>query len=110
MITGRRKIISYSAYLLTIILISVISVSCMGGMGPFAGTAGEEINDNGIETFEVRRGDIFQIVSTTGSIYSNIQNNYSMQGSGEIISAMEKGDSFKKGDIFIRNFTGCSKT
>lgn len=101
MITGRRKIISYSAYLLTIILISVISVSCMGGMGPFAGTAGEEINDNGIETFEVRRGDIFQIVSTTGSIYSNIQNNYSMQGSGEIISAMEKGDSFKKGDILV---------
>ncbi len=97
MINVKSKIILYTAYLFTILLISVFSVSCMG-MGPFAG---EQISDQGIETFEVQKGDIFQIVSTTGSIDSNIQNTYTLQGSGEIISALEKGDSFKKGDILV---------
>ncbi|MBC7333355.1 MAG: HlyD family efflux transporter periplasmic adaptor subunit [Actinobacteria bacterium] len=55
----------------------------------------------GIEVFEVKRGDILQVVSTSGSIDSKTKNTYTLQVSGKVISALEKGDSFKKGDILV---------
>ena len=94
---NKRKTILVIVSAITVLLISIISVSCMGG---FPGSTGE-VADQGIEVFEIQRGDILQIVSTTGSIDSKVQNSYTPQGSGEIISTLEKGDAFKKGDILV---------
>ena len=99
MIKNKRKVIISIISVLAVFLVSIIPASCMGAL-PFAG------NDDGIarqniEIFEVERGDIFQIVSTTGSVDSNVQNTYTLQGSGEIISALEKGDIFSKGDLIV---------
>jgi len=96
---NKRKTILIIISVLTVILISIVSVSCMG-MGPFAGSI-DEMADQGIEIFEVKRGNIYQIVSTTGSIGSEVQNTYMLQVSGEIISALEKGEIYRKGDILV---------
>ncbi len=98
MFKNKRKIIILIVSLLILLLISIISVSCMG-MGSF--TNAEDTANQGIETVEVQRGNIFQLVSTTGSVDSDSLNTYTLQGSGEIISALEKGDSFKGGDILV---------
>ncbi|MBL7060993.1 MAG: efflux RND transporter periplasmic adaptor subunit [Actinobacteria bacterium] len=95
---NKRKTILVIVSAITVLLISIISVSCMGG---FPGSTGE-VADQGIEVFEIQRGDILQIVSTTGSIDSKVQNSYTLQGSGEIISTLEKGDAFKKGDVLVK--------
>lgn len=96
---NKRKTILVIVSALTVILISIVSISCMR-MGPFSGSS-DGIDDQGIEVFEVQKGNIFQIVSTTGSIGSEVQNTYTLQVSGEIISALEKGEIFRKGDILV---------
>ena len=98
MFKNKRKIIILIVSLLILLLISIISISCMG-MGSF--TNAEDTANQGIETFEVQRGDIFQLISTEGSVDSDSLNTYTLQGSGRIISALEKGDSFKEGDILV---------
>lgn len=95
MFKNKRKNIFLIISTFILLLISIISFSCMG---PFSNTEDNTANQ-GIETFEVRRGDIFQLVSTTGTVDSETLNTYTISVSGEIISALEKGDSFKKGDI-----------
>jgi HlyD family secretion protein len=97
--TNKRKVYASVVSVIVISLVIIFSVSCTGGL-PFTGTGdGKEGQD--IEFFKVKRGDIFQIVSTTGSVDSDMQNTYTLQGSGEIISALEKGDIFSKGDILV---------
>ncbi|MBU2563111.1 MAG: efflux RND transporter periplasmic adaptor subunit [Actinobacteria bacterium] len=95
---NKRKTILVIVSAITVLLISIISVSCMGG---FPGSTGG-VADQGIEVFEIQRGDILQIVSTTGSIDSESLNTYTLQGSGGIISALEKGDTFKEGDVLVK--------
>jgi len=70
------------------------------GIGPFAGPS-EDMTAQDMEIFEVKRGNILQLISTTGSVDSNVQNTYTMQGSGEIVAVLEKGDEFKKGDTLV---------
>jgi len=96
---NKRKTVISIISAFTVFLVSIILVSCTG-IGPFAGFD-DGIIDQGIEIFEVQKGDIRQIVSTTGSVDSDIQNTYTVQGSGEIISALEKGDAFSEGDILV---------
>lgn len=100
MIINKRKIILLIACASILLLISVISTSCMG-IGPFSGSS-DETDSQGIETFEIQRGNIYQIVSATGSVDSESLNTYTLQGSGEIISALEKGDTFKEGDVLVK--------
>jgi HlyD family secretion protein len=97
MFKNKRKIIISIVSVLILLLISIISVSCMG-MGSFSGTADDSANQE-IEIFKVKKGSIYQLISTTGSVDSDSLNTYTLQGTGEIISALEKGDSFKKGDV-----------
>ena len=96
---NKRKTILIIISVLTIILISIVSVSCMG-MGPFSGST-EETADQGVEVFEVQRSNIYQTVSTTGTIDSEVQNTYTLQVTGEVLSTLEKGDTFRKGDILV---------
>jgi len=106
-----KKIIKY--YLLICLGISILSVfllsSCMG-FGPFANRT-SQTGDEGIKTFVVTRGDILQEITTTGSVDTKDSNEYSFQVSGQIISALEKGDSFRKGEILVEldNSEGLSK-
>jgi len=97
---NKRKTILIIISVLTVILISIVSVSCMG-MGPFSGST-EETADQGVEVFEVQRGNIYQTVSTTGTIDSEVQNTYTLQVTGEVLSTLEKGDTFRKGNILVK--------
>ena len=99
MIKNKRKVIISIVSAAAVFLFSVIFVSCMG-IGPFAGPS-EDMTAQDMEIFEVQRGNILQLISTTGSVDSNVQNTYTMQGSGEIVAVLEKGDEFKKGDTLV---------
>jgi len=70
------------------------------GMGGFFGSS-EEGSFQSIESFKVTRGDIYQIISTSGSVDSESANSYNMKASGEILSALEKGDYFDEGEILV---------
>jgi HlyD family secretion protein len=96
---NKRKTILIIISVLTVILISIVSVSCMG-MGLFSGST-EETADQGVEVFEVQRSNIYQTVSTTGTIDSEVQNTYTLQVTGEVLSTLEKGDTFRKGNILV---------
>jgi len=99
MIKNKRKVIISIVSVAAVFLFSIISVSCMG-IGPFAGPS-EDMTAQDMEIFEVQRGNILQLISTTGSVDSNVQNTYTLQGSGEIVAVLEKGDEFKKGDTLV---------
>jgi len=99
MIKNKRKVIISIVSAAAVFLFSVISVSCMG-IGPFAGTS-EDMTAQDMEIFEVQRGNILQLISATGSVDSNVQNTYTLQGSGEIVAVLEKGDESKKGDTLV---------
>ncbi len=55
-----------------------------------------------IKTFVVKRGNVVQTVTSTGHVVSNQQKNYSLQSSGEVLLALEKGDKFHKGDAIFK--------
>lgn len=97
----RKKIkkISITAILLVIALVSSIIMTSCTGMLP--GRMGDLETEEGIEIFRLEIGDLLQTTEAVGSVESEIQNQYSLQVSGEIISALEKGDSFKQGDILV---------
>ena len=82
--------------LIMVIVLTLFLFSCKSGGGPFGDSAEE-----GIETFEVTRGDIDQTVSTTGNVDSRYSNNYSLSSSGTVLKALEEGDTFSEGDILI---------
>jgi RND family efflux transporter MFP subunit len=69
-------------------------------MGPF-GAPADETGEQGIETFEVQRGNISQVVSTTGSVDSKTQNTLTLTVSGMIIEALDNGDTFNKGEVLV---------
>ncbi len=99
----KMKKISILTIPAVIVLIAVmVLTSCSGaGMLGRLGNSEDGSVDEGIEIFELETGDIIQLVATTGLVDSSTQNYYSLQVSGEIISAVKKGDSFKKGDLLI---------
>jgi multidrug resistance efflux pump len=99
MIKNKKRLIISITSAAAVFILSVILVSCMG-LGPFGG-ADEDITVQDMEIFEVQRGNILQIISTTGSIDTDVQNTYTLQGSGEIIAALKKGDIFNEGDTLI---------
>jgi len=96
---NRKKLITIFLSIIVVILIPIISTSCMG-IGPFGGSP-NEATDQGIEVFEVKRGNISQIASATGSVDSKTQNTLNLTVSGTIIGALENGDTFKKGDVLV---------
>lgn len=91
--SSRKKFII--AGIVTIVIISTIIpiniVSCKN-LGDISET---------MDIFEVARGDINQTISTTGYVDSSSINDYSIQISGEVLYALEKGDTFEKGDKLV---------
>ena len=61
--------------------------------------SGDDQEDS--ETFEVTRGDVIQTVNTSGYIVSETENSYSLMTSGKVVYCLEKGDTFKNGDVLI---------
>lgn len=98
---SKRKKKSSIIISVVIVLIAALILTSCTGMGMF-GNDQDGSEEQGIEIFELERGDILQIIATTGSVDSKTQNKYTMQVSGEIISALEKGDSFKEGDVLVK--------
>jgi HlyD family secretion protein len=95
----RKKAKRTSIILLVVVLISsVILTSCMN-MGPIR--TQESGDEEEIEIFRLEIGDILQTTEATGFVESAVQNQYSFQVSGEILSALKKGDSFKEGDVLV---------
>lgn len=99
---SKRKIISSIIITVVIVLITALVLTSCSGAGVLGKLGNNETAEQGIEIFELERGDIVQIVATTGSIDSSTQNYYTLQVSGEVISALEKGDLFKEGDLLIK--------
>lgn len=99
---SKRKIISSIIISVVIALTAVLVLTSCSGTGMLGRLGNNEPAEQGIEIFELERGDIVQIVATTGSIDSSTQNYYTLQVSGEVISALEKGDLFKDGDLLIK--------
>ena len=96
----KGKKISFITISAFIVLIAALALTSCTGIGPFGNNlSGSE--EQGIEIFELERGDILQITSATGSLDSKTQNRFTSKVSGEIISALEKGDSFRKGDVLV---------
>ena len=54
-----------------------------------------------IETVKVARGDIIQIITSSGFVDASQQKNYSLQTSGEVLKSLKKGELFKKGDVIL---------
>jgi len=99
----KMKKISILTISAAIVLIAVmILTSCSGaGMLGKLGNNGADSAEEGIEIFELETGDIIQLVATTGFVDSSTLNYFNLQVSGEIISTVKKGDSFKTGDLLI---------
>jgi len=97
---SKRKKISIIIISVAIALTTALVLTSCIGVGPF-GNDQDGSTEQSIEIFELERGDIVQIVASTGSVDSSTQNYYTLQVSGEVISALEKGDLFKEGDLLI---------
>ena len=97
----KMKRISILIISVSIVLITVMVLTSCSGMGVFGKLGNNDPADEGIEIFELETGDIIQLVATTGSVDSSTLNYFNLQVSGEIISTLKKGDSFKEGDLLI---------
>ncbi len=96
----RRKIFVILSSVMTLFIILFVFTSCMGPMGGAFANSSDETQD-GMETYEVVKGNISQEISVTGSIDSKNYTTYNMQVSGEVLSALERGDAFKRGDLLV---------
>jgi len=97
---SKRKKVSSIVISVVIVLIAAMALTSCMGIGPL-GNNQDGDDTQGIEIFTLETGDIMQIIAVTGSVDSNTHNNYAMSVSGEILSSLEKGDSFKKGDMLV---------
>jgi len=95
MIKMIRKIILIAAAI--IIIIAMFNLLACRAIGD---------DQENSETFEVARGDVIQTVNTSGYIESETENSYSLMTSGKVVYCLEKGDTFKNGDILIEIDTG----
>ncbi len=95
-----KKALYVIFFLVILVLVVFIITSCMG-MGPFRSSSGLEENQEK-EIFEVTKGNIYQVVSTEGSVDSLSLNTYNMNVLGKILSSAKKGDYFKEGDILVK--------
>jgi len=96
----RISILTISAVIVLIAVLALTSCSGAGVLGKL-GNNGADSADEGIEIFELEKGNIIQLVATTGFVDSSTLNYFNLQVSGEIISTVKKGDSFKTGDLLI---------
>ena len=87
-------------YRLKKIIMSILVIIAIVGTSSLLSCQAEG-GEDGFETFDAVRGDIVQTVSTSGNVDSRYSNNFSLQASGIVLRALEKGDAFSKGDVLI---------
>ncbi len=105
-ISGRVKIRKWIILIIFIAAITLFSAififtSCTGALGGAFSTTSDETQAE-IQTFEVKRGNIAQEISVTGSVDSESDNSFNLQVSGQILEAAETGNSFSKGDVLVK--------
>jgi HlyD family secretion protein len=99
-IIRKKKIFIVLSSVLMVLTAMIAFTSCIGPMGgAFNNSTGE--TQDGMETFEVVRGNISQEISVTGSIDSESYTTYNLQVSGDVLAALEVGDTFKEGDLLV---------
>ena len=90
-----RGLLTATIAVLVMGMIPMMLISCRAGGGLFREP------EAGLETFEVQRGNIIQSVSTSGNIDAKYTNSYSLGASGDVLRALEEGESFREGDVLI---------
>jgi len=85
-----KKILFLTAIITTVIIASLNLSACNGD------------STGNLETFEVTRGDIIQTVSASGYVDSTSTHNYSLSTAGKVKYALDKGDTFNKGDVLFK--------
>ncbi len=90
----------------------IVLTSCAGMGGPFSNNNNQSSTQSqGMETYTVVRGNILQEATTTGSVDVKTTNTYTFEVTGKVISALEQGDIFKKGELLaeLDNSDGVAK-
>jgi len=99
----RKKIIIIAGVFVTSLSVILILTSCMGGaMGGRAFNNTSDSTQEEPQTIQVARGDISREISVTGSVDSRNYTTFKLQISGEVLAALEAGDSFKKGELIVQ--------
>jgi len=96
---NRKNKIKFIPMATVIFVISIILFSFTACM-PFAQNR-DTASTTGIETFEVKKGDVIQSVSAVGTVDASSKKNYSLRVSGEVLQVLDMGSSFKKGDVLV---------
>jgi HlyD family secretion protein len=111
---SKRKVLKTIFKVLPVVLsfsILIVLTSCMA-MGPFSNNNNQSsTNSQGMQTYTVVRGNILQEATTTGSVGVKTTNTYTFEVTGKVISALEQGDTFKKGEVLteLDNSYGVAK-
>jgi len=93
-------------------LAALIVLTACTGMGPFSTNNNQSSAQNqGMQTYTVVRGNILQEATTTGAVDVKTTNTYTFGVTGKVISALEQGDTFKKGEVLteLDNSDGVAK-
>jgi HlyD family secretion protein len=99
---SKRKVIKKILKVLPAVfsLAALIVLTSCTGMGPFSNNNNQSSTQNqGMQTYTVVRGNILQEATTTGSVDVKTTNTYTFKVTGKVISALEQGDTFKKGEV-----------
>ena len=85
------------------IVILVFSLSGCQVLSRFTGGSANTANSsNAVETFTVKRADIIQSMSTTGTVDSSETKNLPVRVAGEVLESTKIGSQVKKGDLLLR--------
>ena len=111
---SKRKVLKTISKVLPAVLslAALIVLTACTGMGPFSTNNNQSSAQNqGMQTYTVVRGNILQEATTTGSVDVKTTNTYTFGVTGKVISALEQGDTFKKGEVLteLDNSDGVAK-
>jgi HlyD family secretion protein len=84
----------------------VILISGLSGCQVLSRLSGKNTSKsnslNAVETFTVKRADIIQSMSTTGTVDSSETKNLPVKISGEVLESTKVGSQVKKGDLLLK--------
>jgi len=99
---SKRKVLKTILKVLPAVLslAALVVLTACTGMGPFSTNNNQSsAQSQGMQTYTVVRGNILQEATTTGSVDVKTTNIYTFKVTGKVISALEQGDTFKKGEV-----------
>jgi HlyD family secretion protein len=99
---SKPKIILILVSLLSIAILASSLSGCQVISRFTGGTKTASNSANTVETFTVKRGDLIQSMSTTGTVDSAETKNLSVKTAGEVLESTTVGSQVKKGDILLK--------